>query len=149
MTNPAVTVPDPPFSISGPGALKISQTLTPAQRAAILNYIAAAKNADPKNVNVKVDTAALATGSDRALIGTYFEVATLYQLAHNPNKPALNPVNIVNNVANAGKATAGAIEDVGQFLGQLANPHLWLRVGEVLLGLILVGVGIAVLSKEK
>ena len=39
-----------------------------------------------------------------------------------------------------------ASETVGQFLGKLGEASLWLRVGEVVLGLILIAVGVAELT---
>jgi hypothetical protein len=39
-----------------------------------------------------------------------------------------------------------ALTSVTQFLGNLANANLWMRVGEVVLGLILIAVGVAELT---
>lgn len=41
---------------------------------------------------------------------------------------------------------ASAVETVGQFLGKLGEPSLWLRVGEFVLGLALIAVGLAKLT---
>jgi hypothetical protein len=50
----------------------------------------------------------------------------------------------VQNAAHqTGHTVATVANTVPQFLGKLANANLWMRVGEVILGLLLIAVGVA------
>lgn len=56
-----------------------------------------------------------------------------------------------NAVSAAGQAAAGAVSAasaVPDFLGRLSNPHTWLRVAEVAVGVILLAVGLNALLKQ-
>lgn len=56
--------------------------------------------------------------------------------------------NVVGAVESGANATAGAAENVGDFLGKLANPNLWVRVAEFLVGGVLLGVAVNGLLKN-
>lgn len=64
--------------------------------------------------------------------------ADAYAVAHGTSAPAL--------VGGAVDAVSGATTDVGDFLSRLTSPQTWIRVAEVVLGLLLIAVGIAKLT---
>lgn len=76
-----------------------------------------------------------------ALTGPYATQA----LAESEGPAGTFPNPNTNPIVDAGVNAAGSVIDqVGAgFLGILENKALWLRVGEVLLGIVLVGVGLA------
>lgn len=47
----------------------------------------------------------------------------------------------------AGAVGAGLVDTAG-FLSALVNPHLWLRVGEGLIGILLLGIGVSIIAKS-
>jgi hypothetical protein len=47
------------------------------------------------------------------------------------------------SAVSAARKVAAPFIDLGQFLGNLANANLWVRVGQVVLGLALLTVGLA------
>lgn len=83
--------------------------------------------------------------SDSALISRY--TSDIHMLVHSPGNPLTNLVG-KGVAAGAGidNTVTGGITSALDFLNKLADPHLWLRVGEVVLGLLLIGVGAAKLS---
>lgn len=57
----------------------------------------------------------------------------------NPGSPGNQAA---NGVAGAVTNVTSTVQSVGQFLGNLANPNLWVRVGEFAIGGILLGIAI-------
>lgn len=55
-------------------------------------------------------------------------------------------------VAQTGQNVAGAVGaglvDTAGFLGALTNPHLWLRIGEAAMGILLLGIGVSIIAKS-
>jgi hypothetical protein len=65
--------------------------------------------------------------------------------AANPGWKA--PTGLAGNIANAVSSSAGKVKDaIGDPLGKFNLAGWFIRVGEILLGLILVGVGVAKLT---
>lgn len=59
----------------------------------------------------------------------------------NPLDPFGSGVNVPNPVAPFQTAATAAV-DTGKFLAKLSDPHTWVRIGEGLVGIILIGVGV-------
>lgn len=45
-------------------------------------------------------------------------------------------------------AAQGLTVDVGGFLSALVNPHTWLRIGEGVIGILLLGIGVSIVAKS-
>lgn len=68
----------------------------------------------------------------------YAKKADAETVAHTASLPA--------QAGSAKAAVTGAITDTGDFLSRLTSPALWIRIAEIALGLLLIGVGIAKLT---
>jgi hypothetical protein len=64
-----------------------------------------------------------------------------------------NPVSLAKNAAGTAADVTGlsgigsALGSIGDFLGRLTQAHTWERIAEALLGLVLIAVGIAHMTK--
>ncbi len=65
--------------------------------------------------------------------------AQAYKDAH----PSRGPISGINSAAHA---AAGGAAAAGDFLSRLGDANTWIRVGQVLIGLILIAVGVAKLT---
>jgi hypothetical protein len=64
--------------------------------------------------------------------------------AQNPQQQSPNPVNnLVNAAENSTSNPLTGVAAIGQFFNNLGSAAWWLRIGEVVLGLVLVAVGVA------
>jgi hypothetical protein len=64
--------------------------------------------------------------------------------AQNPRQQSPNPANdLVNAAENSTTNPLTGLAAVGQFFNNLGSAAWWLRIGEVVLGLVLVAVGVA------
>lgn len=71
---------------------------------------------------------------------------------YNPNSPIGSAVGSTVGAAegayNAGKTVYNAAKSTADFLGQLSNPNLWIRIAEVVGGIMLTGLGLYVTVKD-
>src|SRR5271170_2027071 len=66
------------------------------------------------------------------------------QTAQAPKQQSPNPVNdAVNAVENSTGGPLAGLQQIGTFFGSLGEANTWVRVGQVVLGLILVAVWVA------
>ena len=61
--------------------------------------------------------------------------------------------NAASAVGQTGQNVAGAVGqgltvDVSGFLSALVNPHTWLRIGEGVIGILLLGIGVSIVAKS-
>lgn len=54
----------------------------------------------------------------------------------------------VKGAATAAEGAFSAVESTGNFFAQLTNPWLWLRIGEVVLGALLIGGALILVAKD-
>lgn len=66
--------------------------------------------------------------------------------AQNPQQQSTNPVTDLKNAAVNSNSFSG-LSSIGDFFGRLGQANTWIRVGEVLLGLVLLAIGVARLTK--
>jgi hypothetical protein len=87
-----------------------------------------------------------------APISTYLatDAKSLYDAKSDgyPAPPQANPKSVGDFGKAAGAAGAGVLTDVSGFLSALTQRNTWLRVGEGVLGLLLVGIGIAAITRN-
>jgi hypothetical protein len=80
--------------------------------------------------------------------GPYKSLSAANGIASNRPENANAPTGIPGLSINPGGGVTvnNPLTSLEQFLSELSNPHLWMRVGEVVLGLLLIAVGIAELT---
>lgn len=135
------TAPIPPWTSDGiqaaivPDPNKVAPPLDANSRREMIAFI------HISGLQVNAD---LTTSTDAQLIGWYKIAAVNWQsiLTHNGGLSGL-AAKIGTDVNTAESAAAAGINSVTDFLKMLADPKVWLRVLEVLIGLLLLGVGIA------
>lgn len=70
------------------------------------------------------------------------------QLPAIPNPATWPGSGVIKGAIGAGKNIVGAVTDQTTFLSRLTSPNLWLRIGEVTIGLLLLVVGINAMIKQ-
>jgi len=60
-----------------------------------------------------------------------------------PAPPQADPGSVGSLPDSAGKTLGGALTDINGFLSRLTQRNTWIRVGEILLGVVLIAVGVA------
>lgn len=134
MTPPRLKSP-PPIShgFQAPYAPKdLSVPLTPKQRTDIIAWLVEFKGGD---------RAKLSAYGDAAIIEIYTGIWILdhgLEGIRPPNKKDFEQIPGV-----------GAAISVGDFLGRLTDPNFWVRAGEITVGVILLGVGVSAVLKNK
>jgi len=93
-----------------------------------------------ENVNIKIGSASGWLFGDK----TYGPYPT--QAQAQAQKNAHPPTGIASKIHSALSGATTAATGVGDFLGRLTQASTWIRVGEVLLGLALIIVGLAKLT---
>lgn len=64
--------------------------------------------------------------------------------AQNPQQYSPNPL---KDPGQSGSSPFGGLAAIGDFFARLGQPNTWIRAGEVVLGLILIAVGLARITK--
>lgn len=147
MTQPNTTVPSGEgkigFTTPPPFTSGVKAPLTTAQRAAIWAWFgsfAPGSIASQWLDGVPSDHTKI---SDGDLLTVYNNIIT--DLWHNPNNNAgIGGIPVVGGPASS---TIDAAESIPDFLAKLANPNLWIRVGEFAAGFLLLGIGTYVILK--
>lgn len=138
------TKPGPaPTGLPSPVDITVGgKSLTDTQKAAVVNWIAQVwnyYNATPPS--------GFQSDSDVNLLALLASTKTLYSTGEAP--VANDPINsTAGAIAGAGVNAANAITAPLDFLKLLANPELWVRVAEVAVGALLLGIGVNAFLKE-